>query len=639
MRTLTNALATEQRRATALPAVTAIARQFSHPAKAALVQPGIFGWTQLYSGSEAPGLHACAMAADDALIRVRIDENHLKWQRVASPGPTSDFSVWQTMVDENLTAYLITGAVAVAAKAGEIWLICNAWIGNPQAYKLVGFYSEDNCQSWTMTIIAEPQTVALSAAFKADGTLAVAYADEGEANLGILFPLKTGGVSANSEMTYPPLIVSLALYHDGDWNIIALVDITDLLYLSRIVYGDGYRATAGNWSGSDLLNTGSATANQFQLIQQYWDKPPAKRFPLTYQYRIRAIYDRAPARTTKDGKYFVFGGYPRVNPWQGFNAKDPLLAPASLAWYNLAVIAAARSVDNLNLDAPFICKPAGAPPILSVYKNNEKWFFRLKPGTDFYDSNWSKSYALAGSCIYGMALCCDSTYIYGTRNNEVWRSRLPYTTWDVPAAGEGASSEYQEIPETDILPAEEGIEPLRPSRLEITLDNSQGQYSTLPTTHINKGSQVEFTYGYRTPSKETPGGNRYFIEDWQYDRSPNKPTVVLQCIDAWALLEEYTIPAPHEFNMMSNEYTVYDLIERVLGCVGATLTYKSRSTDITTFYPQLEVMPGETGAGFLTRLLALVPDLIFFNGLDAYIVYPQTTDAPVYEYHFPEVTQ
>jgi len=31
---------------------------------------------------------------------------------------------------------------------------------------------------------------------------------------------------------------------------------------------------------------------------------------------------------------------------------------------------------------------------------------------------------------------------------------------------------------------------------------------------------VELLYGYRTPSKETPGGNRYFIEDWQYDRSP-----------------------------------------------------------------------------------------------------------------------
>jgi len=66
----------------------------------------------------------------------------------------------------------------------------------------------------------------------------------------------------------------------------------------------------------------------------------------------------------------------------------------------------------------------------------------------------------------------------------------------------------------------------------------------------------------------------------------------------------------------------------VLSCIGATLDYVSRSTEITTTYPQLEIKPGESGAGFLLRLLALVPDVLYFNGLDGYMVHSQDDDGP-----------
>jgi hypothetical protein len=77
------------------------------------------------------------------------------------------------------------------------------------------------------------------------------------------------------------------------------------------------------------------------------------------------------------------------------------------------------------------------------------------------------------------------------------------------------------------------------------------------------------------------------------------------------------------------------LIGKVMQTVGGTLGYKSRSSLITGLYPKIEIGAGESGASVLRRLLNLVPDVIYFFGLDAYIVYPQEGDTIVYKYRFP----
>ncbi|MHB8085402.1 MAG: hypothetical protein ACYDHZ_06230 [Dehalococcoidia bacterium] len=58
------------------------------------------------------------------------------------------------------------------------------------------------------------------------------------------------------------------------------------------------------------------------------------------------------------------------------------------------------------------------------------------------------------------------------------------------------------------------------------------------------------------------------------------------------------------------------------------------SSYITSVYPHLSVNAGENGAVVLRHLLALVPDVIFFVGLDGYIVYPQATDSASYYLRF-----
>ncbi len=55
-------------------------------------------WERLYTGSEDDYFHALTIPGDGSFIRARItlpaDGRKLYRQRVANPGPSSDFSIW-----------------------------------------------------------------------------------------------------------------------------------------------------------------------------------------------------------------------------------------------------------------------------------------------------------------------------------------------------------------------------------------------------------------------------------------------------------------------------------------------------------------------------------------------------------------
>lgn len=642
MKSLSSALLYNQKAATREPALSLISRAFGHPQKAGgssgaagdALYPGLFNWTRLYqTGSIAATYHAVAISYDGSLNRIRAT-TYIRHQRVASPSPSSDFTVWTNL------PFSVASPCAIAANqvsGGEVAVLAQ---DNPTVNTVQYWLSTDYGASFSSYGTAPPPTAgcrrAIAACYKPDGTLGIVGSDSGAANL--WFARKLGIFWYGGAMSSPPDTYGLAIYYDGDWNIIALVNVYGTFKLARIVYGDGYRASVGTWSGTEYLSLGSAEVDSWDLQQNYYDKPPWERMRLPLPRQPGGRMSRFTG--TGRGGSTRYGAERRTLPLSGYSAYTGRLpqgaSPETWRNFNVAAIYKARAVDNLDLDAPFICKPSGAPPIISVYRTGDKWFWRLKPATDFYDARWARAYHELGECMYGLAIASDGTWLWGTRANEVWRSPLPLNSWTTPTAGSGASSGSLTIAQADVVEAEETIRPFATSRLELILDNSKATYSSLPSTHIKKGARVEFACGY---SAEYAPANYYFIEDWTCDRAPNQATVALHCIDAWGLLEKYSVPGYHEFNMMTNTYTVYALIEKVIQCLGGTLGYKSRSSDITTLYPKFEVRPGETGAGVLRRLLALVPDVIFFCGLDAYIAYPQTTDTPTYSYYFPEGNQ
>jgi len=186
------------------------------------------------------------------------------------------------------------------------------------------------------------------------------------------------------------------------------------------------------------------------------------------------------------------------------------------------------------------------------------------------------------------------------------------------------------------------VEAFASSSLSLTLDNSRGQYDSIGTgsgtllASLKRGSQVTLSLGYRTGSDLLSQAGIYFIEGLEYSRKPGESLFTIRCIDAWGLLQRYRFHRPVEWNYASNEFTVYNLVEKVLQAVGGSLSYVSRSTDIVGTYPRLDVRTGESAAGVLRRLLSLVPDVIYFIGLAAYIVYPQATDSASYYFRFPK---
>ncbi|MEJ2740068.1 MAG: hypothetical protein P8105_09630, partial [Dehalococcoidia bacterium] len=165
---------------------------------------------------------------------------------------------------------------------------------------------------------------------------------------------------------------------------------------------------------------------------------------------------------------------------------------------------------------------------------------------------------------------------------------------------------------------------------------SDGTYLWGTRTNEVWRARLTLYYGYRSSAGvEYGNSNTYFVEDWTRSRTRNASSVTFHGIDVWGLLEQYTVPGPWEVNFMSNQYNVYQLIEKVVQCIGGTLGYVSRSSLMTGLYPRMEFHPGESGDGVLRRLLQLVPDVLRFNGFNAYVIYPQAGDSYSYEYKFP----
>ncbi len=634
MKSLSPALLTSQKQASREPAVSLLARAFGHPQKTGgssgspgnALYPGIFNWTRLYRDeSLAPVYHALAFAGDGSMQRVRGTSSTFH-QRVANPSPDSNFTQWTSFIES------IGGPCAVAALGAEVTVLGADFVhvGSTQYWQSFNYGVSFTVQA-TAPPPASGSRRAIAACYKSDGTLGIVGSQWGSTP-NLWFAKKLGHQWGGGHMSNPPDVYGLAIYHDGDWNIIALCNVSGTFKLARIVFGDGYRASVNAWSGIEYLNLGSAEVDYWDLQQNYYDKPPWERIPLPPNLHRVGL-----SRMGHGGGGISRGQPPRRLPLSGYSAYTGVLpswaSPQDKKAFGIHAIYKARAIDNLDLYAPFICKPPGQPAILSVYKTGDKWFWRLRPATDFYDARWSRAFTEPGECMFGMAIASDGNWLWGTRANEVWRSPIPLKSWTTPIPGSGASSGSHAIAQADVAEAQETIRPLATSRLELTLDNSEGAYSSLPTAHIRKGAMVEFSFGYQG---EYAPPNYYFIEDWTFDRAPNQATVTLHCIDAWGLLEKYVVPGYHEFNMMSNTHSVYDLILLTVQCIGGTLDYISRSSDITSLYPKMELRPGETGAGLLRRLLALVPDLILFRGLDAFILYPQPTDPPVYNYTFPE---
>ena len=246
-----------------------------------------FDWERLYVGSEDDYYHALTMPGDGSLIRARItppaDARKLYRQRVANPGPSSDFSSWTYTNQYNCIV------VAAASLGAEVSIF---WINSSREIRRIK--STDYGVNWgSPELIDYSATTAvygLAAVYKPNGDLAIFFADQAT-----LYVKKRVGDSWQAKSAWDKTTGNLsgvAAIYDGDWNLFVTGrDSADNFKLWSLIYGDGGDVASGTWS--DLKEFASAPSDgNFEYHRAFMDKPDVYRCFYVEKFTGTEAYNR-----------------------------------------------------------------------------------------------------------------------------------------------------------------------------------------------------------------------------------------------------------------------------------------------------------------------------------------------------------
>ncbi|MGA2285001.1 MAG: hypothetical protein ABSG55_01860 [Dehalococcoidia bacterium] len=249
MRNLDSALLTAQKSPSAVPYLQVQVRgQIGGVAR--------LSWERLYSGAEADYSHAVTMPGDGSLIRARVDPStaQVLIQRVASPGPGSNFAVWSALASVSVNA-----AIALASSGLNVLL----FYIDTDGVTVKVMASSDYGQSFgsaTTVATASGAVNALAAELKSDGTAVVIYSVGGA-----VYRVRRSGGSWSAATAWSNSIASvtgLACYYDFDFDV--LVTGTDSSGAAKVwtaVYGDGFVQPLDTWSTMTEVARADAGSN------------------------------------------------------------------------------------------------------------------------------------------------------------------------------------------------------------------------------------------------------------------------------------------------------------------------------------------------------------------------------------------
>jgi len=280
MRELTSTLLAAQQQSVAVPLVKV---------EAVNMMGGVvkLDWSRLYSGSEPDYFHALAMPASGSLVRARItppaDSRKLYRQRVASPGPGSDFSPWTYTGQYNAIV------VAAAALGTEVSIF---WINTAREVRRIN--STDSGASWGSPELLDysPTTAiyGIAAAYKPGGDLALFFADQST-----LYVKKCVGGQWQSKAAWDKTTGNLsgaAVVFDGDFALMLTgIDASGNFKLWSLVYGDGAAVPAGTWSALQEL-AAAPSGGAFEFRQPFLDKTDVYRCFFIEKFTADESYSR-----------------------------------------------------------------------------------------------------------------------------------------------------------------------------------------------------------------------------------------------------------------------------------------------------------------------------------------------------------
>jgi len=527
LRSLSSTLLAAQKQATRIPYVRVEAKNKI----AGVVR---LDWARLYSGSEADYFHALTIPDDGSVIRVRItppaDSRKLYRQRVADPGPSSDFSQWTYC---NQYDAVIVTAISLGAEVSIFWIK-----GDRGVYQL---RSTDYGATWGSAELIDycPTTAiyGITAAYKPNGDIALFFADQatlyvkkyvsGEWQNKAAWDKTTGDLSG------------VATVYDSDWNLfITGKDQNGNFKLWSLVYGDGGEVSPGSWSSLKEFASAPSDGN-FEYHRAFMDKPDVYRCFFVERFTGTEAYNR---------------------PFRSYSS--------------------AKFIDNL----------------------------------------WHEPVPFELSSEYGMAIAHHGDYCWLSTPCGVWRAKLAEESIDLTA---DVLSLRQELSESQ-------------GRLIVELRNDDGQYASPgegELSVLDTGCQLEVSPGYATPEgNEVSSGQAFWVNGYEHTSAGGKSSLILYAADGWGLIENWRARHQFRWNKEADEMNVKQIVEFILARAGLKLEVKSQSSVITNYYPDFAIHADNRGGILIKKLLSFVPDVVFIEGNEVYVVNPQPADNSAYSY-------
>lgn len=131
---------------------------------------------------------------------------------------------------------------------------------------------------------------------------------------------------------------------------------------------------------------------------------------------------------------------------------------------------------------------------------------------------------------------------------------------------------------------------------------------------------------------EASYGQSFMLGAYEHISSEGKASLLLHTEEGWSLIKNWRARHQFRWNKDSDEACVEDILAFVLARAGLKLGVKSQSSVITDYYPDFSIQPGASGEVVIAKLLSFVPDVLFIEGGNAYLVNPLADDSSVYAY-------
>jgi hypothetical protein len=295
------------------------------------------------------------------------------------------------------------------------------------------------------------------------------------------------------------------------------------------------------------------------------------------------------------------------------------------------------SLDELMI-AEYGSNTAFKFPALAFYDVDRAWFVEdydgsesysrpywthFQSGADFINNVWREPVPFNLTSNYGLGMCYGSTYAWLTRPDAVYRVARSAGNVDL-------TDSVIEI-KTELAKGK--------GECFVLLRNDDGRFDNIGVAddtyeHVKLGAEVRFSPGHYTTSGSSPEhstGLRYWIEAFGYVSKGGKSYLSIYAEDGWSLLERWKVR--RQFTWAAGDKNVFQLLDFIHARAGLEFAaLGGSSTALTDLTPAFTINPGESGRTAVLKLLAMIPDVLFFRGEKGYLKYPQDSDSSDYTY-------